>query len=114
MAINVYVESEGNSVGIVEYKKFFFDIVSFEDGIVEIDPIYATFIGELAPVVEHLLKDESNFERVLKENFHCNGVLKGIKFVFNDVPMTVMKENADGIEIVDEYFSKWNEFFSKQ
>ena len=72
-------------------------------GFVKLAPAMEEIIYDFAEIIAGCFDRDSNFERVMRENFGCKDEIKGIKFEFNDIPFTVRKGSSDAKNIVKEY-----------
>lgn len=86
-------------------KTYCLKVDSFENGIVNILPIYLITFNELAEIVSGLFAKNSNFKTTLFSAFECdeNAIFKGITFSFNDVNIFITKETADVSKICELY-----------
>jgi hypothetical protein len=98
-----------------ETRKWFY-VKGFADGIALLNPLCGTNISEFAEVVAGCFDEESNFWEILNTCFESENEneLSEIKFEFNDVTVSVTKENADPEWIVkewnrleDEEYERW-------
>lgn len=75
-----------------------------KDGIVEIEAFEGTLIKSFAEFVEGIFHPESNFARSICDIYKIPlDSFKGVKFVFNDVSLTITKETADAKNIYNEW-----------
>lgn len=91
-----------------------FDVKEFANGIAVLDPFCGTCIDDFAKAVAGCFDEESNFRKILAAYFNSEDDLSEIKFEFNDVTVSVTKENADPEWIVkewnrleDEEYERW-------
>ena len=69
----------------------------FEDSIVTVDPVGGCTITEFANTAAGCFNDDSNFGAEVLRAYNCdeNTTFTSIKFKFNEVTLTVTKENTD-------------------
>lgn len=81
-------------------------VEKYENGIAYVVPSYITPIVSMVRVVEGCFSDGSNFNEELKKAFKVNNDFTQIDFCFNDVVVSVTKENADARKLYEEYMVK--------
>ncbi len=80
-----------------------FYIHEFKNGTAVIEPMVGTEIEDFAKVVVGCFRVKSNFQAKSNKLFNSNQPLEAIEFNFNDVEMTITRENANAEKIVKEW-----------
>ena len=81
-------------------------IMEVKDGFVIIEPYAGDNIVDFAEIIAGCFNEDSNFFAKVLQAYDYDAseiTFKGIKFVFNDVPVTVTKENADVEKILQQW-----------
>lgn len=108
MATMVYLEKEGNCLRCVGNEDAVLFLLSY-DGYVLIEPWTVMFFDEIAEFVLGCFEENSNFERVIRENFEFKGEFKGIAFRYDKNYFKVTKEDANYKTVVEEYCQRFIE-----
>lgn len=93
---------EGKMVFLTRYGRIWVGI-NDNDGFVEVYPSPGDNLAVLAKIIEGIFSPLSNFVEALKEVTEFMGNFRGIVFVFNEVKVTVTKENCDQNQIIAQY-----------
>lgn len=79
-------------------------VKNFSDGFATVSPIPRTYIDDFVDLIIGCFDEQSNFPSAIKKVYQCEECeFLGIKFIFNEVTITVTKETADKEKILAEY-----------
>lgn len=82
-------------------------VKGFKNGFITIEAFEGTPIKAFAEFVAGIFHPQSNFANSVCDMYDISDDLfKGVKFNFNDVNLTVTKENADAKRIYEEWKKK--------
>ncbi len=83
-------------------------VESFDNGIVTVGPTTGCTLNDFAEILEGCFNEKSNFGTEVMKAYNCdeNTTFTGIRFKFNNVTVTVTKENANKDAILKEWHDR--------